>query len=104
MDNRLLVLGFLDRLCAGDIDSLGPLLADDFHLKGPLYEFASRDAYIAALRQDGLDPAGLNVLNVTQDGAHVSVSYEYRKPIVTLTVEQQFTVRANRIVDTQLDF
>lgn len=79
MENRDIAMEFLRRFCAGDIEGLAPLMAEDLRFNGPLRQFRSRDAYLDSLRGDPPEPCGYRVLSVTEGGDHVSIYYEYEK-------------------------
>ena len=56
MHNRDRALDFLKHFCAGDVDALPALLADDLQVTGPLFQFNARAAYLKSLRDDPSEP------------------------------------------------
>ena len=52
MTRRLIAETFVERFCAGNIDALEPLLANNLSVAGPLGTFESKDQWLAALRND----------------------------------------------------
>jgi len=104
MSNKDLAIEFVKRFCAGDIDGLESLLADDARLKGPLHQFASRDDYLDALRRDPPEKGGYRLLSVAESDESVSVFYEYRKASGAMTVAQLFGFRGRRISEILVVF
>ena len=66
MNNREIALEFLKCFCAGDVNSLDPLLAEDLQFNGPLYQFGSKDAYLDSLKDGPLEKCGYRILSVTE--------------------------------------
>ena len=104
MRNPTVVDEYLDHFCRGDIDGVESTLADEFHLRGPLFEFDSREAYIQSLRDSPLEKASYRLLEISQGDDTVSVFYEYRKSSSSNLVAQFFRIKENKIVDTLLVF
>ena len=104
MNNQHLVIEFVKRFCAGDIDGLTPLSAAELQLKGPLYQFASRDDYLDALRKDPPDKSGYRLLSVTDSSESVSIFYEYVKTDGIITVAQLFRFKDQKISEMLLVF
>ena len=88
MHNRDRALDFLKHFCAGDVDALAALLADDLQFTGPLFQFNSRAAYLKSLRDDPSEPCGYRILSVTDSDDSVAVFYDYEKPSGTLAPSQ----------------
>ena len=55
---------FLRCFCAGDINDLVPLLADDLHFIGPFHRFSSSAAYLDSLKHDPPEKSDYRVLSV----------------------------------------
>lgn len=104
MRDRTIVDEYLDYFCRGNIDGIESTLAEDFNLRGPLFEFGSRDAYIRSLRETTLDVASIRIIEFIQDDDRIAVFYEYEKPSGSNTVAQLFRIRENVIVETLLVF
>ncbi len=100
MDSNKLARQFIDYFCKADIDSIESLLADRFILKGPLFEFSSRQEYIDSL-VDNLeaDPKAVT-LSVVSDGNEAAAFFIYNGN----TIGQLFRCEAGKIVETILVF
>ena len=101
---RETALSFIERFAAGDVDSLKELLAEDVRLSGPLLEADSRTEYLRGLQHDPPEPTDFRVLEVTEDGDEVNVSWEYQKSDGPLVIEQWFEVTNGRIRRSRLTF
>ena len=84
MGNRDVAIDFVKRFCSGEAGGLGPLLADEFHLKGPLFEFTSKQDYLDSTAPDGLEEAGYEILSITENADTVSIFYEYQQAASTI--------------------
>ncbi len=73
MDNREIAMGFLRCFCAGDVDGLASLLAEDFPLNVPLYQFSSANTYSQSLKSDPPEQCGYWLLSVTEGWDSVSI-------------------------------
>ena len=104
MGNLFKALQFVSSFCSGDVDGLAVLMADDFHLKGPLFEFDSKQAYLDSLADGGLERAGHRVISATETDGNVSIYYEYLKADGALTIAQLFTFRDGLIADSLVVF
>ncbi len=104
MNQRESALQFLKYFCAGEWEPLCDLLTEDFQLKGPLFEFRSRDEYLASLEGDSGTVGQFNLLYTFEDVADVCAIYDLIKPESTLTVAQIFEFRGDRIARTRLIF
>ncbi len=102
--NRDAAIEFVRRFCSGDAGGLGPLLAGEFHLKGPLFEFTSKQDYLDSMAQDGLEQAGYEILSVAESADTVSIFYEYQKAAGTITIAQRFQFSGGLITDILLVF
>ena len=104
MNNREVALKFIRRFCAGDVDGLALLLAEDLRFKGPLPQFGSRDAYLDCLKNDPPRSCAYQVLSVTESGDSVSVFYEYEKGDGGVTIAQLFKFKDRGIAEILLVF
>lgn len=77
---RDLALAFLDAFCAGDLDRLHSLFAEDVRVHGPFLAADSRAAYLAALAHDPPGDGVAEVLHASQDGESVALFYRYTTP------------------------
>ena len=95
-----LATSFVTSFCAARLDDLSSILAEDFRLSGPLFEFDSRSAYIESLAGDlELDPDA-EVLSVIGAGSEAAAFYRYRGRLIG----QLFKCAEERIYATVLVF
>jgi hypothetical protein len=85
MTNHELAMEFLHGFCAGGVDGLAPLLAEDLRVIGPYHRFASKAAYLESLRADPPEPAGLRVSSITEGDGTVAVFYD--KEVVDMSAQ-----------------
>ena len=104
MNQRETALQFLKYFCAGEWETLCELLTEDFQLKGPLFEFRSRDEYLASLEEGSAAVDDFHLLHLFENGADVCAIYDLIKPDSTLAVAQIFEFRGDRIARTRLIF
>ena len=104
MSNRDAAIEFVKRFCSGEVGGLGPLLADEFHLKGPLFDFTSKQDYLDSFARDGLERASYQVLIIAEGTDAVSIFYEYQKVAGTITIAQRFGFNDGLIADILLVF
>ena len=104
MNNQELAIEFVKQFCAGDVEGLAPLLADELKLKGPLFQFGSRDAYLDSLRQDPLEKGSYRLLSVAESDDGVSIFYEYGKSDGAITIAQLFKFKDQKIGEILLVF
>ncbi len=101
---REVALDFVHRFCAGDVDGLASLLADDLRLRGPYLEIDSKKDYLAALSADPPEPTRYRLLSVTEDEGHVAIFYDYEKPDATTCVAQLLRVRDGLVSEIRVVF
>lgn len=104
MTNRQVAIEFLRCFCAGDLDGLASLLADDLQFNGPFHQFRSRAAYLDSLKKDPPEQCGYRVLSVTEGDDSVSVYYSYEKSDRSLTIAQLFRFKDQKICEILLVF
>ena len=104
MNNKELAIEFVKRFCAGDVEGLAPLLADELRLEGPLFQFDSCDAYLDSLRQDQLEKGSFRLLSVAESDDGVSIFYEYGKSEGAMTIAQLFKFKDQKIGEILLVF
>jgi hypothetical protein len=97
MNNREVAIEFLRCFCAGDVNGLAPLLAEDLQFRGPFHQFSSSDAYLDTLRNDPPEKCGYRVLSITESGDSVSIYYNYEKSGGAITIAQLFKFRDQKI-------
>ena len=102
--NRHSAMAFLNCFCDGDVDGLANLLAEDLQFKGPLYEFHSRDAYMACLKNDPPEQCSYRALTIIESEDIVSIYYDYQKPNGTISIAQLFKFRNQEISEILLVF
>jgi ketosteroid isomerase-like protein len=104
MSNREVAMNFLRRFCAGDVDGLALLLAEDLQFAGPFHQFNSRADYLDVLRQDPPETGGYRVLSVTESGDSVSIFYDHETSDRAITIAQWFRFRGEKISEMRLVF
>ena len=99
-----MALQFIQHFCAGNVDALAPLLADDLQFTRPLLQCSSRTAYLESLHTDPPEPSTYRILGVTDSDDTVAVFYDYEKPSGALAVAQQFRFKDGQIAEIFLVF
>lgn len=97
-------LEFVDRFCAGDIEALAPLLAEDLRLSGPFHRFGSRTEYLQNLMDDPPRKCGYRILSILENGDEVCVFYDYAKDGEPMTVAQLCRFNGEQIGEILLVF
>ncbi len=98
------VVAFLDRFCAGDVEGLAGLLADDLEFRGPLHRSRSREAYLDSLREAPPDKVEYEILEMTENQDSVAVFYEYKKTGGSFVIAQLCRFTGERIQSIDLVF
>lgn len=104
MNPEQLALAYVDRFCSADLAGLEEILDPGLELKGPLFEFRDRAAYLASLRDPPLEKARYQVLSVTSQEQEAAVFFDYEKPDQTLTVAVACGVRSGQIARMRIIF
>lgn len=104
MTKREIALEYLNRFCRGDIDGVKVMLTTDFRLRGPLFEFDSRDEYIESLQESPILPTGHEILDITEGSSSVSIFYAYQKSSGTVIIAQLFKFKNDKIAETLIVF
>ena len=104
MTNSEVATEFIRRFCAGDVEDLVPLLAEDLLFVGPLFQFDSSAGYLDRLRSDPPEPADYEVLNIAENSGTVSVFWNYIKSDDSVTIAQLFKLRDQIIAEILLVF
>jgi ketosteroid isomerase-like protein len=76
---RELLLRYLDAFCAGDVDAVASLLAEDAVFSGPFVPDASRERYVAALRADPPEAASYEMHQLIADETGAAAFFRYDK-------------------------
>lgn len=104
MSNRDIAVEYVHQFCNANIDGVEANLASNFQLRGPLFEFDSRNAYIASLRENPPEPAAYEILDVSESENTVSVYYSYEKSTGSIIIAQLFRFNGGKICETLLVF
>ncbi len=104
MSNADLAVKYLEAFCAGNLDRLEALLAEDLRFRGPFYTFKSASEYMDSLRRDPPEECGFKIRSITENESAVAVFYEYQKFDRVVQVAQLFEFKAQRIQDILLIF
>lgn len=94
---------FVERFCAGQVERIEELLADDFRLKGPLGAW-SKQEYLAVLSRDRPRAGTARILSAVADGDDVALLYEHRHEGGSQVVGQTFRVAGGRIAKSLVVF
>jgi hypothetical protein len=101
---REAAVAFAEAFCAGELDRLEAMLHPDLRLRGPLFAFDSRAAYLQSLRDQPVEPGPCTLLRVHGDGEEAAVLYEYGKPGSPVLVAQFMRLADGLIVEIRLVF
>lgn len=104
MTNKDAALSYIDSFCHSDMAGLSELLADDLQFNGSLFQFHSRDEYLASLRENPPDESEYTILSITAESDSVAVFYLYEKPGQTPKLAQLFRFRGHKISHIDLVF
>ena len=104
MTKKDVVLEYLKAFCSADLNHLKAVMADKFHLKGPFYEFHSRENYISSLKGNLAPNCTFEIIRLMEEGQDVSVFYHYIKPDTTVHIAQLFRLSNDKISETILIF
>jgi len=100
MDSNSLAQSFIECFCNADLNGIDSLLSNDFSLKGPLFEFKSKQDYIASL--DGnleADPEA-EILSIIGNKNEAAAFYKYKGKLIG----QLFRCNEGKIYKTVLVF
>jgi len=95
---------YIQAFCAGDLEALRDILADDLSFRGPLFEFSSAAAYLESLEEHPLARSDYRILSVLEDGQSAAVFWEYQKSDTSLLLAQLFKSDGERISEIVLVF
>jgi SnoaL-like domain len=95
---------YLARFCAGDIDALAELLADDFEFVGPFVQTSGPASYLEALRADPPQDCSAEIIHAFDDGDLVNLIYRFSKPGINALMSQLFVIRGDTVTRTLLIF
>ena len=104
MTNQTTAFAYLAAFCAGDVAGVEATLAEPFSLKGPLFSFNSKQAYLASLRRDPPQATRFELIEMFESGDAVAVFYDYIKPHARNTIAQLFRFRGGKIAEVMLVF
>jgi hypothetical protein len=100
MDSKSLATSFIECFCKADLSGINALLSSDFQLKGPLYEFDSKQAYINSLEGNLEADANAEIISVISNDNEAAAFYRYKGN----TIGQLFWCRGGEIYETLLVF
>lgn len=104
MTNREVVMEYLRCFCAGDVNGLESLLAENLYFKGTLHTYGSAKEYIETLKSDPPEECGYKVLSITESEQSVAVFYDYQKPDRVIQIAQLFKIEQEKIHEILLIF
>lgn len=100
MDSKSLAKSFIESFCKADLRGISSLLTLNFHLKGPLFEFDSKQAYISSLEGNLEADANSKILSVVGHENEAAAFFIYKGN----TIAQLFLCREGKIYETLLVF
>ena len=100
MDSNSLAKSFIECFCEADLNGIDSLLSKDFRLKGPLFEFESKQDYIASLNGDLKADPEAEILSIIGNGNEVAAFYKYKGKLIA----QLFRCSEGKIDETVLVF
>lgn len=104
MDAREVSISFAEAFCASDLPRLASLLAPSFRLRGPLFQFDTREGYLQSLASDPPEPGACCILQVTGSAEEAAILYEYGRSPTPLLVAQFNRLSHGLITDVRLVF
>ena len=104
MGPRRVALAYLHAFCAGNLEALIGLLADDLHFDGPFTSARSWAAYVSELRDSPPEPARFEVLHAFEEEDRSGVFFRYEKAGVSVPMALYCGVRDGRIHELRLYF
>ena len=87
-----------------NLDRLRDLLGDNFHFKGPLFEFDSADAYVKSLKDSPPKNFNYKILHRYDAKDSVCFIYAFSKPGISTHMIQRFAFKNQKITDILLIF
>jgi len=100
MDCKALATSFIECFCKADLNGINSLLASKFHLKGPLFEFDTKEAYIESLKGNLEADPNAEILSICSNENEVAAFFTYKGNIIG----QLFRCRGGEIYETLLVF
>ena len=100
MDSQSLATSFVECFCKADIPGISSLLSPDFRLKGSLFEFDSKQAYINSLEGNLEADANAEILSVLGNENEAAAFFIYKSNMIG----QFFRYRGGEIYETLLVF
>lgn len=100
MDAKKLAKSFVTSFCGGSIAGIGAVLASDFRLSGPLFQFDSKSDYLDALSENLQADANAEIISILGTDTEASVFYRYHNTLIG----QLFKCRNGKISETILVF
>lgn len=100
MQSKTLAKKFVEYFCNADLDGIDSLLSTQFHLKGPLFEFDSKQDYLDSLNGNLEADLESEILSVIGNTDEASAFYRYRGNLIG----QLFRCNEGKIYETVLVF
>ncbi|WP_038025675.1 nuclear transport factor 2 family protein [Synechococcus sp. PCC 7336] len=104
MNNRDLVLQYLEYFCSGDIEGLESVLHPELKLAGPLFTFSSRHSYLESLRGGLESNTNVEMIDICESEEAIAVFYLYKKQSGNNIIAQLFRFNVGRIAEILLVF
>lgn len=100
MDSKSIAKSFVECFCRADIEGINSLLSAQFNLKGPLFEFDSKQDYIDSLYGNLEADPEAEILSVIGNTDEATVFFKYRGNLIG----QLFRCNEGKIYETVLVF
>jgi hypothetical protein len=100
MDSKSLARAFVECFCKADIEGLDSLLSIQFELKGPLFEFDSKQDYLDSLHGNLEADPEAEIFSVIGSADEATAFYTYRGNLIG----QLFRCNEGKICETVLVF
>jgi len=100
MDSKFLAKSFVECFCKADIEGIDSLLSIQFNLKGPLFEFDSKQDYIESLNGNLEADPEAEILSVIGNTEEATAFYKYRGNLIG----QLFRCKEGKIYEAMLVF
>ena len=104
MTNQQIALEYIRCFCAGDIEGLEPIMANNLKFSGTFVSFDSLDEYLDSLRNDPPEKCQYRVLSITENSDSVALFYDYEKPNGVIRIAQLFKISDEKINEILLVF
>ncbi|MDF1822659.1 MAG: nuclear transport factor 2 family protein [Alcanivoracaceae bacterium] len=104
MTEQELACAYVRAFSEGDLDGLAAVLTEDFCIRGPLYTFTDRAAFLQRLRELNAPKAAFDIVHCQGGNNSASVFFHYRLGALELLMAMHLQIRDGRISEALLVF